>query len=138
MRKKKSRETVENSIKVSEKVETDVLETIEYKYKGQRDIDIIIEQPEFTSLCPKTGLPDFGCIIIKYRPNTKIIELKSLKFYLLQYRSIGVFYEHVVNYILDDLVDALAPQWMEVAGNFTARGGITTRVVAVYEGENAI
>ena len=138
MRKKKSRETVENSIKVSEKVETDVLETIEYKYKGQRDIDIIIEQPEFTSLCPKTGLPDFGCIIIKYRPNTKIIELKSLKFYLLQYRSMGVFYEHVVNYILDDLVDALAPQWMEVAGNFTARGGITTRVVAVYEGENAI
>lgn len=138
MRKKKSRETVENSIKVSEKVETDVLETIEYKYKGQRNIDIIIEQPEFTSLCPKTGLPDFGCIIIKYRPNTKIIELKSLKFYLLQYRSIGVFYEHVVNYILDDLVDALAPQWMEVAGNFTARGGITTRVVAVYEGENAI
>ena len=138
MRKKKSRETVENSIKVSEKVETDVLETIEYKYKGQRNIDIIIEQPEFTSLCPKTGLPDFGCITIKYRPNTKIIELKSLKFYLLQYRSIGVFYEHVVNYILDDLVDALAPQWMEVAGNFTARGGITTRVVAVYEGENAI
>ena len=82
-----------------------------------------------------TGLPDTGCITIKYRPDTKIIELKSLKFYLLQYRNVGVFYEHVVNRILDDLVAVLEPKWMEVTGDFTARGGITTKVTAVYEGK---
>ncbi len=116
-----------------DKVKRDVLETIEYKYSGQRDIDIIIQQPEFTSVCPVTGLPDFGCITIKYRPNIKLVELKSLKFYMLQYRNIGVFYEHVVNHILNDLVGVLDPKWMDVTGDFTARGGITTKVTAVYE-----
>ena len=82
-----------------------------------------------------TGLPDFGCIIIKYRPNKKIIELKSLKYYLLQYRNVGIFYEHVVNRILDDLVSALEPKRMEVIGDFTARGGIISRVSAAYEGK---
>ncbi len=115
-------------------VKTDVLEPIAYEYETRRDIDIVIRQPEFTSVCPMTGLPDFGCIIIKYRPAKKIIELKSLKFYLLQYRNVGIFYEHVVNRILDDLVSVLAPKYMEVAGDFTARGGITTAVTAVYEG----
>ncbi len=116
-----------------DKVKRDVLETIEYKYSGQRDIDIIIQQPEFTSVCPVTGLPDFGCITIKYRPNIKLVELKSLKFYMLQYRNVGVFYEHVVNHILNDLVGVLDPKWMDVTGDFTARGGITTKVTAVYE-----
>lgn len=111
---------------------TDILEVIEYWYKDKRDIDITIRQPEFTSLCPMTGLPDFGCITINYRPNIKIVELKSLKFYLLQYRDLGIFYEHVVNRILDDLVEALAPKWMEVEGSFTARGGINTIVTAVF------
>jgi len=111
---------------------TDILEVIEYWYKDKRDIDITIRQPEFTSLCPMTGLPDFGCITINYRPNIKIVELKSLKFYLLQYRNLGIFYEHVVNRILDDLVEALAPKWMEVEGSFTARGGINTIVTAVF------
>ncbi|OQX21953.1 MAG: 7-cyano-7-deazaguanine reductase [Desulfobacteraceae bacterium IS3] len=116
-------------------VKTDVLEPIAYEYDTRRDIDIVIRQPEFTSLCPMTGLPDFGCIIIKYRPAKKIIELKSLKFYLLQYRNVGIFYEHVVNRILDDLVSVLAPKYMEVAGDFKSRGGITTAVTAVYEGK---
>ena len=115
-------------------VKTDVLDPIEYKYKGKRDITITIEQPEFTSVCPMTGLPDFGCITIKYIPNIKIIELKSLKYYLLQYRNVGTFYEHLANQILDDLVAVLDPKWMEVTGSFTARGGITTKVNAVYEG----
>ncbi len=115
-----------------------VLETISYKYKGRRDIDITIQQPEFTSVCPMTGLPDFGCITIKYRPDMKLVELKSLKFYLLQYRNVGIFYEHVVNQILDDLVDVLKPRWMEITGNFTARGGITTQATAVYEGEKDV
>jgi 7-cyano-7-deazaguanine reductase len=116
-------------------VKKDVLETIAYKYHGRRPIDITIRQPEYTSVCPMTGLPDAGCITIRYRPGKKIVELKSLKFYLLQYRNVGIFYEHVVNRILDDLVAVLAPWWMEVTGDFTARGGITTQVTAVYEGK---
>ena len=119
-------------------VKPDVLDPIEYPYRSQRDIDITIKQPEFTSLCPMTGLPDLGCITIVYRPGEKIIELKSLKFYLLQYRNVGIFYEHVVNRIMDDLVSVLDPQWMEVTGDFIARGGITTKVTAVYEEKNDI
>lgn len=114
-------------------VRVGVLEVIDYQYAGRRDIDITISQPEFTSVCPKTGLPDFGTIIIQYRPKDKIIELKSLKYYLLQYRNVGIFYEHVVNRILDDLVAAVEPRWMRLTGEFTARGGIATRVVAAYE-----
>ena len=116
-------------------VKTDLLAPIDYAYSGTRDIDIEIKQPEYTSVCPMTGLPDFGCIIIKYRPNKKIIELKSLKYYLLQYRNVGIFYEHVVNRILDDLVSVLKPKQMEVIGDFTARGGIISRVSAAYEGK---
>ena len=116
-------------------VKTDVLVPMEYQYQNQRDIDIVIRQPEYTSVCPMTGLPDVGCITITYRPYNKIIELKSLKFYLLQYRNVGIFYEHVVNRILDDLVAVLEPKYMEVTGDFTARGGITTKVTAVFEGE---
>jgi 7-cyano-7-deazaguanine reductase len=114
-------------------VRVGVLEVIDYQNAGRRDIDISISQPEFTSVCPKTGLPDFGTIIIQYRPKDKIIELKSLKYYLLQYRNVGIFYEHVVNRILDDLVAAVQPRWMKLTGEFTARGGIATRVVAAYE-----
>ena len=115
-------------------VKADVLDAIEYGYKSRRDIDIVIRQLEYTSVCPMTGLPDVGCITIKYRPDTKIVELKSLKFYLLQYRNVGIFYEHLVNRILDDLVAVLEPKSMEVTGDFTARGGITTTVAAVFEG----
>ncbi|HAY39977.1 MAG TPA: 7-cyano-7-deazaguanine reductase [Desulfobacteraceae bacterium] len=108
---------------------------MEYQYHDQRDIDIVIQQPEYTSVCPMTGLPDIGCITITYRPHNKIVELKSLKFYLLQYRNVGIFYEHVVNRILEDLVAVLEPKHMEVTGDFTARGGITTKVTAVFEGK---
>jgi len=121
-----------NETESPDRVATDILEAIQYGYKGRRDIDIVIQQPEFTSLCPMTGLPDFGCITIKYTPEDKIIELKSLKFYLMQYRNVGIFYEHVTNRILDDLVEVLAPKKMEVTGDFTARGGITTKVTAIY------
>ena len=121
-----------NETESPDRVATDILEAIQYGYKGRRDIDIVIQQPEFTSVCPMTGLPDFGCITIKYTPEDKIIELKSLKFYLMQYRNVGIFYEHVTNRILDDLVEVLAPKKMEVTGDFTARGGITTKVTAIY------
>ena len=116
-------------------VKTDILDPIDYAYAGKRDIEIEIKQPEYTSVCPMTGLPDYGCIIVKYRPDKKIVELKSLKYYLLQYRNVGIFYEHVINRILDDLVSVLEPKQMEVVGDFTARGGMTSRVSAVYEGK---
>jgi len=124
---------VNYTIEPPEAVRADVLDAIDYTYKTQRDIDIVIKQPEFTSVCPMTGLPDFGCITIRYRPNQKIVELKSLKYYLLQYRNVGIFYEHVVNHILNNLIDAVRPKFMQVIGDFTARGGITTQVTAEYE-----
>ncbi len=116
-------------------VDPAVLEVLDYAYRGKRDIEINIEQPEFTSVCPISGLPDFGCITIRYTPKDKIVELKSLKYYLLQYRSVGIFYEHVVNRILDDLVSVLGPRFMEVRGTFTPRGGITTTTGVEYKGE---
>ncbi|OGP61464.1 MAG: 7-cyano-7-deazaguanine reductase [Deltaproteobacteria bacterium RBG_13_49_15] len=114
-------------------VKTDLLEVIEYLYLG-RDIEITIEHLEYTSVCPMTGLPDFGKITVRYVPSKKLIELKSLKFYLLQYRNVGIFYEHLVNRIMDDLVHILGPKKMEIIGEFTSRGGLTTRVSVSYEG----
>jgi 7-cyano-7-deazaguanine reductase len=113
-----------------ETIRADVLQTITYQYRLKRDIDILIRQPEYTAVCPMTGLPDMGCICIEYRPNEKIVELKSLKYYLLQYRNVGIFYEHAVNRILDDLVFVLNPKRMKITGEFTARGGIATTVTA--------
>ena len=127
---------IKYNIKSFDTVKADVLDCIEYEFKSRRNIDITIKQPEYTSLCPMSGLPDVGCITIKYRPDTKIVELKSLKYYLLQYRNVGIFYESLVNRILDDLVSVLEPKFMEITGDFTARGGITTTVSAVFQGKN--
>ncbi len=93
-----------------------------------RDYEIEIVQPEFTSLCPKTGRPDFGTIRIVYVPDRTCVELKSLKLWLETYRNQGIFYESATNEILDALVEALAPRRMTVSGEFSARGGITTTV----------
>jgi 7-cyano-7-deazaguanine reductase len=100
--------------------------------RPERDFEIAIECPEFTSMCPKTGLPDFGVIRIRYTPDTRCIELKSLKYYLLEFRNKGIFYEAATNQILDELVAACQPRRMTVVGDFTARGGITTKVTAEY------
>lgn len=97
-----------------------------------RDFEIAISCPEFTSVCPMTGLPDFGEIRITYVPDATCVELKSLKFYMLDFRNRGIFYEAVTNQILDDLVAALAPRRMTVVGSFSARGGITTSVTATF------
>ena len=99
----------------------------------KRNYTITINCPEFTSVCPKTGLPDFGTIIIEYIPDKFCLELKSYKYYLLKYRNEGIFYEYAVNKILDDLVKVLKPKQITVTGNFTARGGISTSVVARYK-----
>lgn len=97
-----------------------------------RDYEIEIRCPEFTSVCPKTGLPDFGEIRIVYVPDRACIELKSLKYYLNDFRNRGIFYEQVTNQILDDLVAACSPRRMRVVGAFTPRGGITTTVTVEY------
>lgn len=100
--------------------------------RPERDYTIEIRCPEFTSMCPKTGLPDFGEIVITYQPDKTCIELKSLKYYMLAYRNQGIFYEAATNKILDDLVALCAPKQMTVTGDFTARGGITTKVVVSH------
>jgi 7-cyano-7-deazaguanine reductase len=97
-----------------------------------RDYEIAIDCPEFTSVCPKTGLPDFGEIRIRYVPDEWCLELKALKYYLIEFRNRGIFYEQVTNQILDDLVAACAPRRMTVVGEFTPRGGIRTTVSVSY------
>ena len=97
-----------------------------------RDYIIIHQADEFTSVCPKTGQPDFGKITISYIANKKCIELKSLKLYLQSFRNDGIFYENVINRILDDLVFELKPRWLEVKGIFTVRGGIYSTVISAY------
>jgi len=97
-----------------------------------RDFEIAIACPEFTSVCPMTGLPDFGEIRITYVPGDRCIELKSLKYYLIEFRNRGIFYENVTNQILDDLVALLAPRRMTVVGDFSLRGGIKTVVTATH------
>jgi 7-cyano-7-deazaguanine reductase len=110
------------------------LETFDNEFPG-RDYVIEITCPEFTSVCPKTGQPDFGTLTITYTPEAKCVELKSLKLYLYSFRNEGIFYEHVTNRILDDLVAVLSPRRLQIVAAFTPRGGITTRVTARYETE---
>ena len=99
-----------------------------------RDYEIAIRCPEFTSVCPKTGLPDFVEIKITYTPDELCLELKALKYYFIEFRNKGIFYEAVTNQILDDLVAACSPRRMTVVGDFSVRGGISTSVTAIYDG----
>jgi 7-cyano-7-deazaguanine reductase len=110
----------------------DQLETFPNPAVG-RDYVIEIVCPEFTSVCPKTGQPDFGTITYVYTPGEKCVELKSLKVYLQNFRDQGIFYEAAVNRLLDDFVAACGPVRCKVTGAFTPRGGITTSVTCVYE-----
>lgn len=101
-----------------------------------RDYTISISNPEYTSKCPKTGLPDMGTITISYIPDQQCLELKSLKLYFLEYRDKGIFYEEAVNRILDDLVESCRPRWMEIRGEFNVRGGMASEVRSVYGERN--
>jgi 7-cyano-7-deazaguanine reductase len=94
--------------------------------------EILIDIPEFTSVCPKTGLPDFGALTIRYMPSKECLELKSLKEYLFSYRNLGIFQENIVNQVLEDVVKAAKPEWAVVKGDFRPRGGIGTTVEARY------
>ncbi len=112
------------------------LETVPNEYAG-REYEVAIECPEFTAVCPKTGQPDFATIRIRYTPDKKLVELKSLKLYLFTYRDQGIFHEHVTNRILDDFVAACGPLRCEVIGDFNVRGGIKTVVTATYARDDA-
>ena len=115
---------------------TPVIETFPNPRPG-RDFEIETSFPEFTSVCPKTGLPDFGEIIVTYVPNDACIELKSLKYYFVSFRNQGIFFEAVTNQILDDLVAACHPRRMRVVGDFSVRGGLKTVVTAEYTDDRA-
>ncbi|MCL4206987.1 MAG: preQ(1) synthase [Pirellulaceae bacterium] len=110
----------------------DMLETFDNQFPD-RDYTIEIRCPEFTSVCPKTGQPDFGVLTFTYTPDVKCVELKSLKLYLQQFRNEGIFYENVTNRILDDFVAVAQPRRLQLVAEFSARGGITTNVTVRYE-----
>jgi 7-cyano-7-deazaguanine reductase len=105
------------------------IETFPNQYKGY---EITIEIPEYTAICPKTGLPDFGTVTVHYMPDRECLELKSLKMYIHAYRNIGIFYENAVNRILQDLAAACRPVWARVTGTFAARGGLRSVIEARY------
>lgn len=127
--KKNSYEGLQNKIR---RLDTPQIETWKNQYVD-RDYVIKIDIPEFTSICPKTGLPDFANIIIRYIPDKLCVELKSLKYYTIFYRDIGIFNENVINKMRDDIVKSCKPKWLEIIGEFNARGGIKTTVTAEYK-----
>jgi 7-cyano-7-deazaguanine reductase len=112
-------------------IDVTVLETFPYEYSG-KDITMNIETDEFTSVCPWSGLPDFATISIEYIPANVCIELRSLKYYLLSYRNVGIYQEHLVNRILDDLVRCARPVWMKVTADYRIRGGVHTVATREY------
>lgn len=113
---------------------TDILETIPYEYPGEK-IEVEVPTPEFTSVCPWSGLPDFADLKITYIPNKSLIETKSLKYYLTSYRNVGIYQEHATNRILKDLVKACDPLYMKIVAVWNARGGLGTTVVAEHKKE---
>jgi len=119
-----------NPVKTDPK-KTKLLEVFDNSFPG-RNYLIIHRANEFTSVCPKTGQPDFGVITISYIAKKKCVELKSLKYYLQSFRNEGIFYENVINKILDDLVNITKPKWMEVKGEFTLRGGLNSTVISTF------
>lgn len=110
------------------------IETWPNQYRTGYEIEIVM--PEFTSVCPKTGLPDSGTLTLRYAPDRACLELKSLKMYTLAFRNLGIFQENVVNRMLQDVVKATRPLWAELIGDFTPRGGISTRIKASYSRKN--
>jgi 7-cyano-7-deazaguanine reductase len=110
------------------------LETFPYEYPG-KDIVINIDTDEFTAVCPWSGLPDFATIRIDYIPKKSIIELRSLKYYLLSYRNVGIYQEHLVNRLLEDLVACARPKWMKISADYKVRGGIHTVASREYTGK---
>jgi len=116
-----------------DKIDKKVLETFPYEYTG-RDILINIDTDEFTAVCPYSGLPDFATLKVNYIPSRQIIELRSFKYYLLSYRSVGIYQEHAVNRILGDLVKCCRPKWIQIIADYRLRGGVHT-IASVEHGK---
>lgn len=114
-----------------EAIDAGVLQTLPYEYTG-KGLTVEIDTDEFTAVCPWSGLPDFGTVRVRYVPQAKIVELRSFKYYLLTFRSVGIYQEHAVHRILEDLVGATEPQWMEVILDYKVRGGIHTVCTVRY------
>ena len=114
-------------------IDVDALETFPYEYPG-KDIVVNIDTDEFTAVCPWSGLPDFGTIHVDYTPDRDVIELRSFKYYLLSYRNVGIYQEHLVNRLLDDLVRCARPKWMRVMVDYRIRGGVHTVVSREFRG----
>jgi 7-cyano-7-deazaguanine reductase len=121
-------------IQSEDAIDTEVLEAIPFEYPDSAT-EVVYETDEFTCVCPWTGLPDFGHLTVSYLPDRSLVELKSLKYYLTSYRNVGIIQEHVVNRILNDLVELVQPVSMMVEAEYEERGGITTTANAVYERE---
>jgi 7-cyano-7-deazaguanine reductase len=119
----------ENHAKSGLNIKLPAIETFPNQFSGYT---IRIEIPEYTAVCPKTGLPDFGTIILEYEPVKHVLELKSLKSYILAYRNIGIFYENAVNRMLRDFVAASKPKWCRVTGQFATRGGMHSTIQATF------
>lgn len=120
------------SVSVAKNIDTTILQTISYEYP-QRKITIELSTEEFTCLCPFSGLPDFAKITLQYIPRKKIIEMKSFKYYIIAYRNVKIYNEHVVNKILEDLIKVLNPFELSVVGEFTLRGGAANKITAKYK-----
>jgi len=123
------------AFKGPEAIDAACLECFDYNYAGTpagRNVEIVTATEEFTSVCPFSGLPDFARVTITYIPGTKCIELRSLKYYLMSYRDVGIWYEHLVNHMLEDLVKACAPRRMKIVIACAPRGGLSTTVSAEY------
>jgi len=131
MKKTSSYENKQNDIRSLKMPDIEVWEN---QY-SDRDYIVDLTIPEFTCICPKTALPDFSLIKVSYKPAQVCLELKALKLYLLEYRNLGIFHEHLVNKLLDDFVRACHPRWMRVEVVMNPRGGISTSVTAEYKGK---
>jgi 7-cyano-7-deazaguanine reductase len=129
---KKSTSSYEGLQKNVRRLKTPKIEVWRNQYED-KDYVVTLENTEFTCVCPKTGLPDFAVITIQYKPDRWCVELKSFKMYLLFYRDMGIFHEHVINKILDDFVNASKPKWAYIKGEFGIRGGIKTTVSSEYQ-----
>lgn len=133
---KSGNEQIRFDIQGEDAIRVELLDAIAFDYVGSAT-EVIYETDEFTSVCPWTGLPDFATLIIRYVPDSQLVELKSLKYYLTTYRNVGILQETAVNHILNDLVSLLGPKTMVIEANFRERGGIRTKAIASYEKENA-
>ncbi len=114
------------------KLETPKIEIWQNQY-ADKIYSINLDIPEFTCICPKTGLPDFAVIGIEYSPAKYCVELKSFKMYTIFFRNVGIFHEHLINRMLEDFAAAVQPRWVKITGTFNPRGGITTTVLAEYK-----